>query len=250
MFYQSLLTLIMHEIKTNYSSEELKKRSLTLSVDCVVFGYDHDDNDLKILLIKTETKEFKGQWSLLGDLILPTEGLNAAATRILKKRTGMENVYLEQVETFGKHDRHPRGRVVTVAYYSLIKIEDYILNVEKLDLEARWHSINEVKELAFDHNKILRTCYNRLKRGLQERPVGFSMLPKKFTLQQLQDLYEVVMDIKLDRRNFRRKLSNQNILLELSESQTGVNHRPAKFYAFDSEKYATMLREGKRFRIL
>lgn len=239
----------MHEIKTNHSTEELLEQSIALSVDCVVFGYDHDDNDLKILLIKTETEEFKGQWSLLGDLISPQEDLNAAATRILKKRTGMENVYLEQVETFGNPSRHPRGRVVTVAYYSLIKIEDYILNIEKLDLEARWHSITEVKHMAFDHYDILYTCYNRLKRGLRERPVGFSMLPKKFTLQQLQDLYEVVLHIKLDRRNFRRKLSNQNILIELPESQTGVNHRPAKFYTFNAEKYAALQKEGKTFSI-
>ena len=239
----------MHEIKTNYTAEELKRRSLTLSVDCVVFGYDHDDNDLKILLIKTETEEFKGQWSLLGDLISPTEDLKDAASRILKKRTGMVNVYLEQVETFGKHDRHPRGRVVTVAYYSLIKIKDYILNVEKLDLEARWHSIKDVKKLAFDHNEILLTCYNRLKRGLQERPVGFSMLPKKFTLQQLQDLYEVVLQIELDRRNFRRKLHAHDILVKLPESQTGVSHRPAKFYAFDQAKYEELIKQGKTFRI-
>ncbi len=239
----------MHEIKTNHSSEELKNQALALSVDCVVFGYDHDDNDLKILLIKTETEEFKGQWSLLGDLISPSENLNDAAIRILKKRTGMEDVYLEQVETFGNTSRHPRGRVVTVAYYSLIKIEDYILNIEKLDLEARWHSITEVKHLAFDHYEILHTCYNRLKRGLRERPVGFSMLPKKFTLQQLQDLYEVVLHIKLDRRNFRRKLQAYDILVKLPESQTGVNHRPAKYYAFDQAKYEELIKQGKTFRI-
>ena len=239
----------MHEIKTNYSTEEVKSRALTLSVDCVVFGYDYNDNDLKILLIKTETEEYKNQWSLLGDLIFPEEDIDTAAIRILKKRTGMEDVYLEQVSSFGKPHRHPRGRVVTIAYYSLIQINDYILNVEKLDLEAKWHSINDVKQLAFDHNEILETCYKRLKRGLRERPVGFSMLPKKFTLQQLQNLYEVVLQLTLDRRNFRRKLQNHNILVKLPESQTGVNHRPAKFYTFDSDKYAIMLEKGKTFSI-
>ena len=228
---------------------DLKNYSVALSVDCVVFGYDDVDKDLKILLIRSETKEYKDQWSLLGDLVLPKEGLHNAAVRILKKRTGMENIYLEQVAAFGTPDRHPRGRVVTIAYYSLIRIKDYSLNVEKLDLEARWHSIQSIGKLAFDHNEILETCYERLKKGLQERPVGFSMLPKKFSLRQLQNLYEVVLGIEVDRRNFRRKLRSHNVLVELPESQTGVMHRPAKLYRFDDAKYQKLLKKGKTFNI-
>ncbi len=228
---------------------DLKNFSVALSVDCVVFGYDDEDKDLKILLIRSETQEYRDQWSLLGDLVLPQEDLNDAAVRILNKRTGLENVYLEQVETFGRPDRHPRGRVVTIAYYSLIRIKDYSLNVEKLDLEARWHSIQDIRELAFDHNEILNTCYERLKKGLQERPVGFSMLPKKFSLRQLQNLYEVVLKIEVDRRNFRRKLRSHDVLVELPEIQKGVTHRPAKLYAFDNSKYEQLLKAGKTFNI-
>ncbi|MFK8103491.1 MAG: NUDIX domain-containing protein [Saprospiraceae bacterium] len=228
---------------------DLNNFSVALSVDCVVFGYDDEDKDLKILLIRSETQEYRDQWSLLGDLVLPQEDLNDAAVRILKKRTGLENVYLEQVETFGRPNRHPRGRVVTIAYYSLIRIKDYSLNVEKLDLEARWHSIQDIRKLAFDHNEILNTCYERLKKGLQERPVGFSMLPKKFSLRQLQNLYEVVLKIEVDRRNFRRKLRSHDVLVELPEIQKGVTHRPAKLYAFDNSKYEQLLKAGKTFNI-
>ena len=239
----------MSEKKEQEGYRDLKEFSVALSVDCVVFGYDDDDKDLKILLIRSETREYKGQWSLLGDLVFPQEDLNAAAVRILKKRTGMENIYLEQVQAFGTPDRHPRGRVVTIAYYSLIRIKDYSLNVEKLDLEARWHSIQDIAQLAFDHTEILSTCYEQLKKGLKERPVGFSMLPKKFSLRQLQNLYEIVLDIEVDRRNFRRKLRSHNILVELSEIQEGVTHRPAKLYAFDNSKYQQLLKAGKTFNI-
>ncbi len=231
------------------TAEILNEHSVAMSVDCVVFGYDDTDGDLKVLLIKSETKEFKDQWSLLGDLVLPTESLNTAATRILKKRTGIEKVYLEQVEAFSAPDRHPAGRVVTIAYYSLIKIEDYELNVEKLDLEAQWHSLRKIKKLAFDHKDILKICIKRLRRGLQESPVGFSMLPNKFSLKQLQNLYEAVLGIELDRRNFRRKLRNNDILIELGETQKSVTHRPAELYAFDKKKYKKLLAEGKRFSI-
>ena len=235
--------------KNNNGYTDLKNHLVALSVDCVVFGYDNADKNLKVLLIKSETKEFQGSWSLLGDLVSPKEELNDAAIRILKKRTGMQDVYLEQVSVFGAPTRHPAGRVVTIAYYSLIKIEDYHLNIKKPDLEARWHSIGEIGQLAFDHNEILELCYDRLKKGLQERPVGFSMLPKKFSLKQLQNLYEVVLNVEVDRRNFRRKLRNHNILVELPEIQEGVTHLPAKLYTFDRSKYHELLAKGKTFNI-
>lgn len=223
--------------------------SLAMSVDCVVFGYEDESKDLKILLIKSETKEYKGQWSLLGDLVHPKENLNSAANRVLDKRTGLTDVYLEQVEVFSDPKRHPRGRVVTVAYYSLIKIKDYELNVEKLDLEARWIPIKEVGKLAFDHNEILSTCLEKLQKGLREKPIGFSLLPKKFSLKQLQNLYETILSFDFDRRNFRRKLKSLDVLLELNETQQDVAHRPAKLYVFDKEKYQELIESGKHFHI-
>lgn len=223
--------------------------SLAMSVDCVVFGYEEEREDLKVLLIRSETKEYKGQWSLLGDLVHPLEDLNSAANRVLKKRTGLTDVYLEQVEVFSEPSRHPRGRVVTVAYYSLVKIKDYELNIGKLDLETRWVPIEKVKSLAFDHNEILTTCLERLQRGLREKPIGFSLLPEKFSLKQLQNLYETILNFDFDRRNFRRKLKSLDVLLELDETQQDVAHRPAKLYSFDKEKYQGLIESGKHFYI-
>ncbi len=230
-------------------SDHIKEVPLGLSVDCVVFGYDDIDKDLKILLIKSETPEFEGSWSLLGDLIQANESLKESAARTLAKRTGLSDIYLEQVRAFGIPERHPGGRVITIAYYSLIKVEDYELNIDKLDLEAKWFSINKIGKLAFDHNLILNHCLNKLKRTLREQPIGFSMLPDKFTLKQLQNLYEAVLDVEFDRRNFRRKLKKIDVLLELPETQQDVAHRPAKLYSFDKKKYQSLLKSGKHFSL-
>ncbi len=235
--------------KRSKEAEILSSYNIALSVDCVVFGYDNVDHDLKILLIKSETEAFKGKWSLLGDLVEEHESLKTAAKRILKKRTGLENVYLEQVEAFSDPKRHPSGRVVTIAYYSLIQIEDYKIDLNQLDLVAQWHSVSNVRKLAFDHNEILKVCLKQLKKGLRESPVGFSLLPKKFSLKQLQNLYEVVLDIDIDKRNFRRKLRTNDILLQLNETQKAVTHRPAVLYKFDKKKYKKLIKEGKRFNI-
>ncbi len=200
-------------------------------------------------MIKNELEEFKGKWSLLGDILQSKETLEEAANRVLQFRTGLEDVYLEEVQTFSKPGRHPLGRVITLAYYSLIKIDDYELNVAKLDLEARWFNIKEIGELAFDHNEILAVCHERLKQRLREQPVGFSLLPRHFTLKQLQNLYETVLEVEFDKRNFRRKLKNMDVLMEKDGIQQDVAHRPAKLYAFDYDKYETLIRKGRHFAI-
>ncbi len=222
---------------------------IALTVDCVVFGYDEHDKELKILLIKNEVPQFLGMWSLLGDLMKIDETIEDAANRILEYRTGLKDVYLEEVQSFSHPKRHPLGRVITIAYYALIKISDYELNVEKLDLEAKWFNINEIEEMAFDHKNILEVCHKRLQERLKERPVGFSLLPKKFTLQQIQNLYETVLQTELDKRNFRRKLKNLGLLKELEEIETEVAHRPARLYTFDYDKYTEMERKGRRFSL-
>lgn len=220
---------------------------VTLSVDCVVFGYHEEDKELKILLIKNEIPQFLGQWSLLGDLLRPDESMSEAAERVLYYRTGMTDVYLEEVQTFSRPDRHPLGRVITVAFYSLIDIDAFHFNVEKLDLEAKWHNIKEVGKLAFDHNEILETCHKRLQIRLREQPIGFTLLPKHFTLMQLQTLYETILETEFDKRNFRRKLKNLDVLMELGFIQSNVSHRPAKLYSFDSGKFEEMRKRGKHF---
>ena len=201
--------------------------NIAISVDCVIFGYDN--KELKVLLIKSDLEEFAGLYSLLGDLINPDEDLESASYRVLFERTGMEDVYLEQVHTFGSIGRHPSGRVITTAYYSLIDIKHHKLNLNHNDLH--WHSIKDIKKLAFDHKTILDTCLNRLREQVMEHPVVFNLLPEKFSLRELQDLYQAILDIDLDRRNFRKKIAIKDWLVDLNEMENDVPHRPGKLYS-------------------
>jgi 8-oxo-dGTP diphosphatase len=204
-----------------------------ISVDCVIFGFD--ENELKVLLIKSDLKNFESHWSLLGDLVNNHEDLDQAAYRILSQRTGMDDVYLEQVRAFGDVNRHPAGRVVTIAYCSLINIQHHKLKIH--DNELHWHKVTTLSEMAFDHRKILDTCYEWLQKRIQEHPLGFSLLPKKFSLRELQNLYEAILDVKLDRRNFRKKFFSMDLLEDTNEFETDVPHRPGKLYKFSYEKY-------------
>src|SRR4029078_8807735 len=173
--------------------------NIAISVDCVIFGYDK--KELKVLLIKSDLEEFYGLWSLLGDLVRPNEDLEAASYRILKERTGLDDVYLEQVYTFGSLNRHPSGRVITVAYYSLVDINHHQLKLTHNELH--WHKLGDLKHLAFDHKTILNTCLQRIHEQVLEKPIIFNLLPEKFSLRELQELYQAILDINLDRRNFR-----------------------------------------------
>ncbi|HEV3251214.1 MAG TPA: NUDIX domain-containing protein [Puia sp.] len=204
-----------------------------ISVDCVIFGFD--ENELKVLLIKSDLKKFESKWSLLGDLVNNHEDLENAAYRILKERTGMDDVYLEQVRSFGEVGRHPAARVVTIAYCSLINIQHHKLKIH--DNELDWHSVRTLSEMAFDHQKILDTCHEWLQKRIQEHPLGFSLLPKQFSLRELQNLYEAILDVKLDRRNFRKKFFSMDLLEDTQEYESDVPHRPGKLYKFNYDKY-------------
>ena len=199
---------------------------IAISIDCVIFGYDR--KELKVLLIKSDFKEFSGLWSLLGDLVQPNEDLESASYRVLKERTGLHDVYLEQVYTFGSLNRHPSGRVITTAYYSLVDINHHQLKL--MHNELHWHKLSELKELAFDHRIILDTCLSRIREQVIEKPVIFNLLPEKFSLRQLQELYEAILGVKLDRRNFRKKISLKDWLVDLNEMESNVPHRPGKLY--------------------
>ncbi len=225
----------LNKIKTLkvIQSEVKNTNQIALSVDCVIFGFD--ENKLKVLLIRSDLKKFQSKWSLLGDLISENEELDASAYRILKQRTGLNDVYLEQVHTFGGLSRHPAGRVVTVAYCSLINIQHHQLNI--FDNELHWHDIDNVTDLAFDHQQIFDTCYKRLQKRIQEHPLGFNLLPKKFSLRELQNLYEAILDTKMDRRNFRKKFFAMDFLIDLGEIEKDVPHRPGKLYKFNYGKY-------------
>ena len=214
-------------------SEVENTNKIALSVDCVIFGFD--ENKLKVLLIRSDLKKYSGKWSLLGDLVLPKEDLNASAYRILKDRTGLSDVYLEQVHTFGGVNRHPAGRVVTVTYYSLINVQHHKINI--LDNELHWHDVNNVADLAFDHQQIFDNCLAQLQKRVQEHPLGFNLLPKKFSLRELQNLYEAILNLKMDRRNFRKKFFAMDLLIDLKEMEHDVPHRPGKLYKFNYEKF-------------
>jgi len=188
-----------------------------------------------VLLIRSDLQKFESKWTLLGDLVKPNEDLDAAANHILKQRTGLSDVYLEQVHTFGDVKRHPAGRVVTVAYCSLINIQHHQLKI--LDNELHWHEIEHVTDLGFDHQKILNSCYGWLQKRVQEHPLGLSLLPSKFSLRELQNLYEAILNIKLDRRNFRKKFFSMDFLVDIGEEEQNVRHRPGRLYKFNYEKY-------------
>lgn len=224
-----------HSVKTlsTIQTEVKNINRIALSVDCVIFGFD--ENKLKVLLIRSDLKKYHEKWSLLGDLVDPREDLDAAAYRILKQRTGLSDVYLEQVRTFGKPDRHPAGRVVTVAYCSLINIQHHKLKI--LDNELHWHDVEDVTDLAFDHQQIFEVSLEQLRKRVQEHPLGFSLLPRKFSLRELQNLYEAILNIKMDRRNFRKKFFSMDFLIDLNEMEQDVPHRPGRLYKFNYDKY-------------
>jgi 8-oxo-dGTP diphosphatase len=205
--------------------------NIAISVDCVIFGYDQ--KELKVLVIKSDLKEFAGLYSLLGDLIRIHENLKEASYRILKERTGLEDVYLEQVHAFSGVDRHPSGRVITIAYYSLIDINHHKLKLSHNELH--WHAVGDIKKLAFDHKLIMDTCLQRLRQQVLENPVIFNLLPEKFSLRQLQELYQAILGIKLDRRNFRKKISVKDWLVDIDEMEENVPHRPGKVYKLKPE---------------
>lgn len=213
--------------------------NIAISVDCVIFGYE--EKELKILLIKSDLENFSGLYSLLGDLIKPDEDLESASYRILKERTGMEDLYLEQVYTFGSIGRHPSGRVITTAYYSLVDISHQKMKLNQNELH--WHSLNDIKKLAFDHLQILNTCLERLRNQIMETPLAFNLLPDKFSLRELQEVYEAILGVKLDRRNFRKKITIKDWLLNLNEMETNLSHRPGKLYGL---KKHYKRKQGKR----
>jgi 8-oxo-dGTP diphosphatase len=214
-------------------SENREYFQIALSVDCVIFGFDEE---LKVLLIKSDLEEFSDEWSLLGDLVNPEENLDNASYRVLRDRTGLDDVYLEQVYTFGDVNRHPAGRVITTAYYSLINIKDHQLKLEHNELH--WHPVHEISTLAFDHKKILDTCLQQLQSKIEDHPIVFNLLPEKFSLRELQSLYESILGTKLDRRNFRKKFFLMDWLIDVNELEQDVPHRPGKLYRFNAAKFS------------
>jgi 8-oxo-dGTP diphosphatase len=219
-----------------------------LTVDCILFGFD--GGELKILLIQRLKEPFQGQWALPGGFLDEADPtIEHAAKRELEEETGLTNVFMEQLYTFGDVGRDPRGRTVSVAYYALVKLDDYKVQAGDDAEHADWFSLSEMPPLAFDHDKIIRTAYERLKGKVRYQPIGFELLPRKFALSQLQSLYEAVLGHKLDKRNFRKKILKMNLLTEQTETQEHVPHRAARLYQFDKQRYEELIASGFNFEL-
>ncbi|NJN34207.1 MAG: NUDIX hydrolase [Saprospiraceae bacterium] len=219
----------------------------SLTVDCIIFGLD-ESSRLKVLLIQRGHDPFKDAWALPGGFVDENEPLEAAALRELKEETGVTDVFIEQLYTFGTPGRDPRGRVVTVAYYALINLSEYQIGADSDAKDVKWFAIDELPALAFDHADILYLAINRLRSKIRYQPVGFELLPKEFTLTQMQTFYETILGKQLNKRNFRTKILGMDILKEGSILR-GVAHRPAQLYRFDEDKYQEYLRQGFNFEI-
>jgi 8-oxo-dGTP diphosphatase len=218
-----------------------------LTVDCVVFGLD--DRGLHVLLIERGGQPFEGSWALPGGFVHIDETLEEAARRELVEETGLSDVFLEQLYTFGAVDRDPRDRVVSVAYYALTNIRDHRVRAATDARDAAWHRVVDVPALAFDHDEIIETAIERIRGKIAYRPIGFELLPKKFTLTQLQHLYETILQREIDKRNFRKKVLSLGLLVELDELEKDVPRRRARLYRFDRKKYRQLEREGFELQI-
>ena len=218
----------------------LPKFHSTFSIDCVVFGFD--EGELKILLIERNEEPFKDWWALPGNIVGEGESLDQSAARILHELTGLSNIYMEQYYTFGDVNRHPQGRVVSIAYYALLRLggDKFVKPIIPYAKQALWLNVKELPKLAFDHQQIFDKGLEKIKRRIKHQPIAFELLPEKFTLTQLQNVYEIILNKKLDKRNFRKKMLSFGVLRDLEEKQQGVSFRAATLYKFDKRRYAKL----------
>jgi ADP-ribose pyrophosphatase YjhB (NUDIX family) len=219
-----------------------------VAVDCIIFGYDVADKEIKLLLIKRSFEPAKGKWSLAGGFVNEKESLSEAASRILYNLTGLRNVYMEQSCTYGEVMRDPGARVVSTAYSALIKIQDIDLELRERN-GAHWQSVSRLPELIFDHRNMVEKALEDLQMQVKIKPVGFELLPEKFTLVQLQDLYEAIYMRAIDKRNFRKKILTMNILERLDEKEKETSRKGAYYYTFIRERYEAFRKNGFFFSL-
>ena len=219
----------------------------SLATDIVVFAIDKAD--LKVMLVRRGIEPFQNQWALPGGFVRIDESVASCAKRELEEETGLRNVFLEQLFTFGDTDRDPRGRVVSVAYFALVNVAGRSFAAGTDARQAAWFAVDESPPLAFDHGKILSAASQRLRNKVRYQPVGFELLPEKFPLRSLQNLYEIVLGRRLDKRNFRKKIQSYDFVVAVDEREKNVSHRAAQLFRFDKKKYDRWTKKGLNFEL-
>ena len=217
-----------------------------VAIDSIIFGFD--DNQLQLLLMKRQLQLCKDSWSLIGGFVGNDESVDQAAYRVLKEHTGLANIYLEQLYTYGDTNRDPGGRVISVAYYALIKADRFDENLGNR-FGSQWFPVETIPHLVFDHNQMVHKAMRRLQRKSMSQPIGFELLPEKFTLTQLQNLYEAIHQTSLDKRNFRKKILAMDVLTQLDEKDKVTSKRGAYLYRFDKDKYDRLIENGYHFGV-
>ena len=217
-----------------------------VALDCIIFGFD--EGELKLLLLKRKFEPAKGDWSLMGGFLKADESLDEGARRILFQLTGLTDIYMEQLQSYGDVNRDPGERTISIAFYALIKVDD---NDRKLAEAhgAHWVSINKVPQLIFDHNKMVEKALKTLRNKIVSKPIGFELLPEKFTLPQLQSLYEAINQEQLDKRNFRKRILETGLLDKMDEKERGSSKKGAFYYMFNNEKYRMFAELGFHFQM-
>ncbi|MES2132147.1 MAG: NUDIX domain-containing protein [Bacteroidota bacterium] len=218
-----------------------------LATDCVIFGFD--GGELKLLLIERENEPFKNKWALPGGFVYMQETTEECAKRILSEKTGIKYMFIEQLYTFSDIDRDPRERIVSVAYFALVNKHQYELVAGRDTIKAEWFELSKLPKLAFDHSKILKIAIQRLKGKVSYQPIGFELLDEKFTLTQLQSVYESILEMPIDKRNFRKKILGMKLLKPLDEKEQNVARKAAQFFSFDKKAYKELTQKGFHFEL-
>ena len=226
--------------------EWLLNRIKNISTDTVIFGFEN--KCIEVLLYKRAQNPSKGAWALPGGFLFKEEHIQEAARRILKDTTGVADIYLEEIGVFDQIDRFPSWRVFTFGYFALVNPKRYkLISSDIFTLEAKWFKINELPHLAWDHQKIIERALEKLKGLVLNKPIGFELLPEKFTLPQLQALYEVILNRSVDKRNFRKKMMQTGLLTKLGEEDRNGKKRPAALYKFNKQNYKALVEKGLNF---